>query len=343
MQYTSKRAKKLIPNSIFSKMNKLAQNNNVINFGIGFPDYPASDFIKEAAIQAIKNDMNQYASCRGLPKLRQAIVDRMQNRYQVSYHPDTDVILTQGATEAIFATMQALVDPGDEVIMFEPCYTTYLPGIQLAGGIPRFYTFFPPDWSLDEVKLKSMFSDKTRLILINTPHNPTGRVFNDKEMSLIAELCLKYDVIAVSDEVYEDLIFDSKKYIPLCTYPGMHNRTVTVSTFGKTFGVTGWKVGWTVSSPELAEPILRIHEYVCGSGTAPVQEAAAQALSMPQSFYDDVASQYEAKRNYLCSALKDSGFNPIVPSGTFFLWPIFLILTLIMILTSVVIYFRKSV
>jgi aspartate/methionine/tyrosine aminotransferase len=319
MQYASERAKNLTPNSVFANMSTSAQKHESVNLGLGAPDFSAPDFLKEAAIQAIRDDINQYASVRGRPRLRQAIAERMESRYHVSYNPDTDIVVTQGATEAIFAAMLGLIEPGDEVILFEPCYTTYLPAIRLAGGIPKLYTFLPPDWALDEEKFSALFSPKTKMVFINTPHNPTGKVLSDKELSFIAERCIQHDVIAISDEVYDELIFDAKKHIPLCTYPGMYDRTITISSLGKNFGVTGWKVGWSVSSPDLAESIVRIHEYTCGSGTAPVQEAAAQALAMPQSYYPDLVAEYETKRNYLCDILNKSGLHPIVPSGTYFL------------------------
>ena len=319
MQYASERAKNLTPNSVFANMNISAQKHEAVNLGLGSPDFPAPDFLKEAAVQAIRDDINQYASVRGRLNLRQAIADRMESCYHVSYNPDTDIVVTQGATEAIFAAMLGLIELGDEVVMFEPCYTTYLPAIRLAGGIPKLYTFLPPDWVLDEEKLASLFSPKTKMVFINTPHNPTGKGFSDEDLSLLAELCVKHDVIAISDEVYDELIFDEKKHIPLCTYPGMYERTVTISTLGKNFGVTGWKVGWSVSPAGLAEAIVRIHEYTCGSGTTPVQEAAAHALAMPRSYYSALVAEYEAKRNYLCEALRQSGLQPIVPSGTCFL------------------------
>ncbi|KOR32261.1 hypothetical protein TI05_08395 [Achromatium sp. WMS3] len=318
--YKSTRVKNLSPNSVFSNMTLVAQDRQPVNLALGAPDFPAPNFLKQAAIAAIQNDINQYASVRGLLSLRQAIANRMQNRHQITYNPNTEIIITQGATEAIFATMQGLIEPGDEVILFEPCYTTYLPAILLAGGIPRFYTLLPPNWRIDETKLSAMFSAKTKLIFINTPHNPTGKVFNNSELALIANLCQQYDVLALSDEVYADVIFDDKQHVPLCTYPGMYERTITVSTFGKTFGVTGWKVGWTIAPSPLAEAIMRIHEYTCGSGTAPMQEAAAQVLTTTSvNFYTDIIAQYTAKRNYLCDILNKSGLKPIVPYGTYFL------------------------
>jgi aspartate/methionine/tyrosine aminotransferase len=306
-------------NSIFSHMNTLAREHNAVNLGHGFPDYPAPHFLKEAASQAIYQDCNQYTSARGVPKLRQALAQRMQQRYQVSYNPDTDIIVTQGATEAIFTAMMSLVNPGDEVIVFEPCYSTYLPAVQIAGGIAKFYSFLPPDWTLDPQRLTALFSEKTKVILLNTPHNPTGKVFSDEDLKLIARLCQQHNVIAISDEVYDELVFDDGIHRPLCTYPGMYERTITVSTLGKTFDVTGWKVGWAIAPPTLTDAILRIRLYTSGSGTTPMQETAAQALSAPPSFYKTLTSKYEALRNYCYQMLKDNGFIPFRPSGTFFM------------------------
>lgn len=315
----SSRSQKLSFNAIFSEMNALAKQHNAVNLGHGFPDFPAPDLIKEAAIKAIQDNCNQYTSARGVPALRQALAKRMERRYQVNYNPDTDIIVTQGATEALFTAMMALVEPGDEVILFEPCYSTYLPAIQMVGGIPKFYSFLPPNWTLDAQYLESLFSDKTKLILVNTPHNPTGKVFSDDEMSLIAQLCNKYNVIAISDEVYDELVFDQNVHHSLCTYPDMYERTITVSTLGKTFAVTGWKVGWVIAPQSLTEPILRIRLYTSASGTTPMQEAAAQALMVSPTYYQNLVTEYEALRNYCCQMLKDNGFIPYTPSGAFFL------------------------
>lgn len=315
----SSRAKNVSFNNIFSEMNALAKEHDSVNLGHGFPDFPAPDFIKTAAIKAVEGDRNQYTSGRGVLALRQALSDRMEQRYHITYNPETDITVTQGATEAIFSSMMALVNPGDEVILFEPCYSTYLPGIQMAGGVPKFYTLLPPNWSLDREKLTALFSERTKVILLNTPHNPTGKVFSDDEMSLIAELCDRYNVIAISDEVYDELVFDDNIHRPLCTYPGMYERTITVSTLGKTFAVTGWKVGWAIAPTPLSESIFRIRLYSSGSGTTPMQEAAAQALMMPQSYYQELVAKYEALRNYCCKMLGENGFIPFTPAGTFFL------------------------
>jgi aspartate/methionine/tyrosine aminotransferase len=315
----SNRARAITFNAIFSKMNALAKEHGAINLGHGFPDYSAPDFIKTAVCQAIMDDRNQYTAPRGAPALRQALVDRMQQRYGVDYNPDTDVVVTQGATEAIFAAMMGFVNPGDEVVLFEPCYSTYRPAIQMVGGIPKFYSLLPPDWTLDPERLESLFSQKTKVVLLNTPHNPTGKVFTHEEMVLVSRLCQKYDAIAISDEVYDELVFDGTIHRALCTYSGMYDRTITVSTIGKTFAVTGWKVGWAIAPPALSDAILRIRLYTSGSGTTPVQEASAQALNASPEYYEILRAEYTELRNYCCDLLTANGFLPFRPAGGFFL------------------------
>ncbi len=204
----AQRAQALAFNAVFSKMNHLAQVHQSVNLGHGFPDFAAPEFVKVAAMEAVEGDRNQYGSARGVPSLRQAITTRMQHRYHIDYNPDTDILVTQGATEAIFTTLMTFINPGDEVIALEPCYSCYQPAIQLAGGIPKFYSLHPPHWNLNPAALEALFTAKTKVILLNTPHNPTGKVLTDAEMSLVAHLCQKYNVLAISDEVYDELVFD---------------------------------------------------------------------------------------------------------------------------------------
>ncbi len=304
--------------TIFAEMTALANAHNAINLGQGFPDFAAPHFMKEAAARAIWDDVNQYAPANGRPNLRQAIAQKMADFYDLSPDPQTEINVMHGATEAVFATIMGLVNPGDEVIVFEPFYDSYLPVIQMAGGVPRFYTLQPPQWAIDEAALTALFTERTKLIIVNTPHNPTGKVFSLGELGLIANLCQQHDVIAMTDEVYEHLVFDGRQHHTLASLPGMAGRTVTISSLGKTFSVTGWKVGWTVAERALSQAIFRAHQFVTFCGAAPLQEAAATAVASPPTFYTDLTHFYTQKRNFLLDALRSAGLEPIVPGGTYF-------------------------
>jgi aspartate/methionine/tyrosine aminotransferase len=305
--------------TIFFEMTELANRHKAVNLGQGFPNFPGPDFAKQAAVKAIQDDINQYAPGSGQLRLREAIAQKMARHYGLPVDPATEIIVTHGATEAIFATILGLVDPGDEVIIFEPYYDSYLPAVQIAGGVPRYYTLRPPHWTVERDQLAALFSDRTKLILINTPHNPTGKVFSEQELRLIADLCHKYDVIAVTDEVYEHIIFDGYKHCSLAALPGMADHTVTISSIGKSFSVTGWKVGWAIAAAELTQAIFRVHQFMVYCGTAPLQEAAATALRAPQRYYDDLATMYQTNRDFLLDALREAGLKPIIPRGTYFI------------------------
>ncbi len=304
--------------TIFSEMNDLAKRYNAVNLGTGFPDFPGPDFIKQAAIRAIQDDINQYAPGSGQVGLRQALARKMARDYGLPVDPATEITVTHGATEAIFATILGLVNPGDEVILFEPFYETYLPAVQIAGGVPRFYALHPPHWSINQPKLAALFSDKTKLIVINTPHNPTGKVYAEQELRLIAELCQQYDVIAMTDEVYEHITFGDHTHYAIAALPGMANRTVTISSIGKTFSMTGWKVGWAIAAPELTQALFRMHQFMTGSGATPLQEAAITALRASYDYYVELAAMYQANRNFLVGVLREAGLKPMMPWGTYF-------------------------
>ncbi|RME97623.1 MAG: aminotransferase class I/II-fold pyridoxal phosphate-dependent enzyme [Chloroflexi bacterium] len=263
--------------------------------------------------------MNQYAPGNGRPRLREAIARKMARFYGLPVNPDTEVTVTVGATEAIFAAVLGLVNPGDEVIVFEPFYDSYLPAIKFAGGTPRFYTLRPPRWEIDRDRLARLFSDKTKLVMINTPHNPTGKVFSEAELRFIADLCQKHNVIALTDEVYEHIVFDDARHVCMATLPGMSNRTVTISSAGKTFSMTGWKVGWAVASPELSTALNRAHQFMTFCAPAPLQEAIADGLHTSDEYYRELAGMYQDNRDFLVGALADAGLNPIVPQGTYFI------------------------
>jgi len=299
-------------------MTALANQHKAVNLGQGFPDFPAPDFIKEAGKAAIDADINQYAPSNGLVGLREALARKYDRHYRLDFDPAKEIGVSVGATEAIFASIMGLIDPGDEVILFEPYYDSYVPAIQFAGGVPKFYTLRPPDWSIDPDELATLFSERTKLILINTPHNPTGKVFSREELGIIAELCKQYDVIVLADEVYEHIVFDDCKHIPMATLPGMRERTLTVSSIGKTFSVTGWKVGWVAGPAELVTAMLKVRQFVTFSGATPLQHGAATALEAPESFYADLKAMYQANRDYLIDGLRQAGLKPLVPSGTYF-------------------------
>lgn len=319
MAYMAQRVQHL-GKTIFGEMTALAIAHDAVNLGQGFPDFAAPTFIKEAAQAAIAADINQYAPSNGRPRLRQAIATKMETRYGRSTNPDQEILVTHGATEALFTTILGLVNPGDEVIVFEPFYDSYLPAITMAGGIPRCYTLRPPDWAIDLDTLTTLCSSRTKLMLINTPHNPTGKVYTAAEMAGIAQLCQQYDIIAVVDEVYEHIRFDGAAHISLATLPGMQPRTVTISSLGKSFSTTGWKVGWTVAPPPLTQAILRVHQFVTYSGAAPLQEAAAVAMehAAVSDYYATLQAMYTTRRDYLIAALRDSGLRPLPPQGTYF-------------------------
>lgn len=305
--------------TIFFEMTNLANKHQAVNLGQGFPDFSGPDFLKGAAIGAIEGDVNQYAPGSGRPLLRRGIARKMAHFYGLPVDPDAEIIVTHGATEAIFATILGLVDPGDEVIIFEPFYDSYVPAVQIAGGVPRFYTLKPPDWAIDRQELAALFSDKTKLILINTPHNPTGKVYSEEELQFIAGLCQTHDVIAMTDEVYEHIIFDDCRHVSMAAMPGMANRTVTISSAGKTFSMTGWKVGWAIAAPELIQALFRVHQFMVYCGVAPLQEAVATALEAPPSYYDQLATMYQSNRDFLADVLFEAGLNPIMPKGTYFI------------------------
>ncbi len=308
--------------TIFTEMTALAQQYNAVNLGQGFPDFPAPDFIKQAAVQAILADHNQYAPMPGLLALRQVVAQNTAVAYhhQHEINPDTHVTITHGATEGIFATMMGLINPEDEVILFEPYYDSYVPSVNFAGGVPRFYTLRPPAWAIDPDQLESLFSHKTKLIVVNTPHNPTGKVFSAAELELIARLCVKYDVLAVVDAVYEHILFDDAVHLPLATLPGMWERTVMLSSVGKTFSVTGWKTGWVVADEALTTAVRRAHQFITFATVTPMQVATASALTQAaqNGYYEALATMYQARRDLLVTALRAVGLKPLQPQGTYF-------------------------
>ncbi|HEX8218581.1 MAG TPA: methionine aminotransferase [Chloroflexia bacterium] len=310
-----------ITESVFSEMSRLAVEHNAVNLSQGFPDFPAEEWLKEAAREAVARDVNQYAPSQGTLRLRKAIAAKAESFMGLTFDPAQEITVTNGATEAIYDVIQALVGPGDEVIVFEPYYDSYVPSIVFAGGTPRFVTLDSPDWSFDRDLLVSLFNERTRAIILNTPHNPTGKVFSQDEMELIADLCKRYDALAITDEVYEHLVFDGNRHVYLAALPDMQERTVTISSASKTFSVTGWKVGYVLAPPDLTEALRRIHQFVTFCCSAPMQEAVALGIETApeRGYYEQLQQAYNARLDKLYGYLQQAGLNPIRPQGTFFI------------------------
>ncbi len=305
--------------TIFTEINTLAQQYNALNLGQGKPDFDTPPDIVQHLVEAAQSGKyNQYAPGPGSPALRNAVAEHAARFYNMEIDPTHGVVVTAGATEGILAALMGLVDPGDEVIVIEPYYDSYVPGIIMANAIPVYVPLHPPTWTFDSDELRAAFTSKTRAIILNTPHNPTGRVFTHAELTLIAELCIEHDVAVISDEVYEHLLFGSAQHIPIATLPGMFERTVTVSSAGKLFSATGWKIGWVYGPPSLIEGVGRAHQFVTFAVHYPSQEAMAYALNLPTTYYESFQSMYAAKRRLMLSALTESGMTCIAPEGTYF-------------------------
>ena len=314
----SKKAKRF-SESVIREMTRLCRQHGAVNLAQGFPDFPAPQAIKDAAAKAIHDDINQYAITWGAPSLREAIAAKQRRLYGMEVDPEREIAVTCGATEAMIASILAIVDPGDEVVVFEPFYENYGPDAILAGAIPKFVPLRPPHWSFDPGELAAAFSGKTRGIILNTPNNPTGKVFTAGELETIATLCRKWDVVAFSDEIYEHILYDGAKHVPIATLPGMADRTVTINALSKTYSVTGWRVGWTIASPELTSGIRKVHDFLTVGAAAPLQEAGAVALALPDEYYRSLAADYTARRDLLLSGLRGVGFACEPPRGAYYI------------------------
>jgi N-succinyldiaminopimelate aminotransferase len=304
--------------TIFAEMSALAVRTGAINLGQGFPDTDGPQSLLEDAVTAIRGGANQYPPGIGISELRRAIADHQRRFYGLDVDPDTEVLVTAGATEAIAATILALAGPGDEVVTFEPYYDSYAASIALAGATRRTVLLRKPDFSFDDADLRAAFGARTRLILLNSPHNPTGKVFSRSELELIAGLAREYDAVVVTDEVYEHQTFDGIRHLPLVTLPGMAERTVTISSAGKTFSVTGWKIGWLHAPAPLTTAVRAVKQFLTYVNGAPFQPAVAAALSLDDGFYAALATDLQRKRDLLSTGLREAGFDVFTPSGTYF-------------------------
>ena len=305
--------------SIIRDMTRLANAHGAINLAQGFPDFPAPEVIKRAAIEAIERDINQYAVTWGTKGFRDAIAARAAKRYGMVIDPDTQVTVTCGATEAMIAAQMAIVDPGDEVIVFEPFYENYGPDAILSGATPRFVQLHEPDWSFDPAELAAAFNDRTKAIIINTPNNPTGKVFTRAELDAIAELCIRWGAIAITDEIYDEMTYDGIEHVPMLSIPGMEDRTILINGMSKTYAVTGWRVGWTFASPEVTGAIRKVHDFLTVGAPAPMQEAGVVALELPDSYYDELRAAYTERRDVMLEALQRVGFSVQAPAGAYYL------------------------
>jgi len=309
--------------SVIREMTRLAMQHGAVNLSQGFPDFPAPEVLKRAACDAILGDINQYAVTWGAKPLRDAIAADLNRRYELGVVADAQVTVCCGSTEAMMATMLAIVDPGDEVVVFEPFYENYGPDAILSGATPRFVRLREPrsggDWTFDPDELAAAFSNRTRAIIINTPNNPTGKVFTREELTLVASLCQQWGAIAVTDEIYEHIVFDGATHVPLATLDGMADRTVTINSVSKTFSVTGWRVGWTVAPPDITSAIRKVHDFLTVGAAAPLQAAAATALSLPDTYYRDLALSYAGKRARLMEILSEAGFTCYEPRGAYYI------------------------
>ena len=304
--------------TIFAEMSALAVRTGAINLGQGFPDTDGPAEVLNAAVDAIlSGTANQYPPGIGVPELRHAIAAHQQRFWSLSFDADTEVLVTAGASEALAATILALCEPGDEVVTFEPWFDLYSAAIALAGAVKKVVTLRPPDYGFDPDELTAALSSRTRLILLNSPHNPTGKVFSRAELECIARVAIERDLIVVTDEVYEHFVFDGE-HIPIATLPGMAERTITISSGGKTFAVTGWKIGWVCAKPELLAAVRTVKQFLTFVSGGPLQYAIAVGLGLPDSYFENQAEDLRQKRDHLCAGLAAAGFEVFKPAGTYF-------------------------
>lgn len=305
--------------SIFGVISRLAREHGAVNLGQGFPDFDGPEWLKDIAYKKMQEGHNQYAPFHGTQNLRHEISNYYSKFYDLKYNPDTEVTVTVGATEAIYLVINALINPGDEVVVLEPFYDSYVASIKMAGGTAVPVTMHAPDFSVDSQELEKAITPRTKLLILNNPHNPTGKVWTLEELVAVANLAMKHDLYLMSDEVYEFLVFDGVKHIPTATLDGMFERTITVSSAGKTFGLTGWKIGWICANPKVTNACRLVHQYVTFAVSTPMQEAVAEGLKQLPDYLPGFVSLYQGKRDWFYSELKKLGFEFALPRGTYFM------------------------
>ena len=304
--------------SVIREMTRLAIRHGAVNLAQGFPDFPAPIDLKQAAVRAIEADHNQYSITWGVKAFRDAIAAKYLRTYGLEFDPEREITVTCGATEGMAASLLATTNPGDEVIVFEPFYESYHPDTLLCGAQRRLVPLHAPDWHIDADELRAAFSARTKAIIVNTPHNPTGKVFSVAELTLIASLCQEFDVLAITDEIYEHIVYDGLRHVPLMTLPGMRDRTILVNSLSKTFSVTGWRVGWAIAAPALTETVRKVHDFLTVNAATPLQYAGMMALNEQQEYFNGLSDTYAGRRAAAIEMLEAAGFRCYVPSGAYY-------------------------
>jgi aspartate/methionine/tyrosine aminotransferase len=300
-------------------MSRLAAKHGAVNLAQGFPDFPAPTVVKNAAIEAINGDVNQYANTWGAKSLRTAIARKYHNTYGLDYDPDREITVCCGATEGMIASLMAITNPGDEVVVFEPFYENYRPDALLCGAVSKLVRLRPPEWRFDPDELRSAFSSRTKAIIVNSPNNPTGRVFDREELTSIAKLAQEFDAIVITDEIYEHIRYDGVEHVPIATLPGMRERTILVNSMSKTYSVTGWRIGWVMAPADVTDATRKVHDFLTVGAAAPLQQAGVAALSMADSYYAGLAGAYAEKRNLLLKQLEAAGLVCYKPQGAYYI------------------------
>ncbi|MDP9339351.1 MAG: aminotransferase class I/II-fold pyridoxal phosphate-dependent enzyme [Acidobacteriota bacterium] len=305
--------------SVIREMTRLALQHQAVNLSQGFPDFAAPAEIKEAARQAIADDINQYAITWGAKALRDAIVEKFESTQGIRVDPEREITICCGSTEAMMSAMMAIINPGDEIVVFEPYYENYGPDAILSGATPRFVKLRTPDWSYDERELAAAFGPRTKAIILNTPNNPTGKVFTRAELEFIRELCVRWNAFCITDEIYEHILYDGAEHISMAQIQGMRERTIVINGMSKTYSVTGWRVGWAIAPPEPTAAIRKVHDFLTVGAAAPLQQAGAMALKSPESYYQNLARSYSEKRERLLKILVHAGFTVFKPRGAYYI------------------------
>ncbi|MBN8533430.1 MAG: aminotransferase [Rhizobiales bacterium] len=308
-----------LPTTVFETMSRLAREHNAVNLGQGFPDDPGAEDIRQKAAEAVVSGWNQYPPMMGLPELRAAVSAHYWHHQGVSFDPDSEIMVTSGATEAIAGALFALIEPGDEVVLFEPLYDAYLPLVKRAGGVPKFVKLEPPEWRFTAESLMAAFSPRTKLVLFNNPLNPSGTVCPPEDLSMLAHFCMAHDAIALCDEVWEHVVFDGLSHIPLIALPGMRERTVKIGSAGKIFSLTGWKVGFVMAAPEIMKVLSKAHQFLTFTTPPNLQSAVAYGLAKEDAFFDLMRADFQSARDYLSKGLTDLGFSVLPSQGTYFI------------------------